>query len=175
MIGEKIIACDYEPIESSGLRKLVLDCKRCGKDHHEISDCLSEIILVLEDEYKIESLIASDHIEIQYVGPGLDILFQITGISREIRTFSTRDSDKEKCKRCGFRPSNFYSQLRKDFIEDPGIIYSELKRVSEKLEKGDHCSGCKETIEEELEILGKKALSLRSEVLKEGFGIVKKM
>ncbi|MFW6145070.1 MAG: hypothetical protein ACOC55_05805 [Candidatus Natronoplasma sp.] len=171
MSGKEIISCDHKTTESAGIRKLVVNCKRCGREH-SIKNCLPGLILSLEDEYDIDSIIASDFMEEQYIGPGVDILTQIRDIAGEIESFSSRKQEEKKCMDCELRPSTLYPSLKRNFIEEPGIIYLELGRLADKAKQKRGCSECIKSLTEELEVLGERAKELKKDVLAEGFDII---
>ncbi len=171
MSEKELVSCDHKTVESSGTRKLVVNCKRCEKEH-SLSDCLPSLILSLEDEYNIDSIIVSDFLEEQYIGSGVKILSQIRDIAGEMETFSSRGEDEKKCMECELKPSILYPRLKRKFIQDPGIIYEMIGNISVKVERKENCHRCRRSLGEELEILGNRAISLRSEVLKEGFDII---
>lgn len=166
-----MVSCDHKTIESSGMRKLVVNCKRCEREH-SISDCLPGLLLSLEDKYDIDSIIVSDFMEKQYIGPGVDILSQMRDMAGAIESLSSRRQNRDECMSCELRPAQLYPNLKRKFIEDPGSIYSELRSIAEKTDHKQGCPGCKKSLMEEIEILGKKAISLKSDILAEGFDIV---
>lgn len=153
------------------MRKLVVNCKRCEREH-SLSECLPALLLSLGDEYDIDSIIVSDFMEKQYIGPGVEILLEIRDMAGEIESFSSRTQKKDECLSCELRPSELYPELKRKFIENPGTIYGELRHLAEKANKKEGCPECKKSLKEEIEFLGKRATSLKSDVLAEGFDII---
>jgi len=171
-MSEEAVSCDHTVKENPRTRTLKLNCKRC-EEKYSLEKCLPSILLSLEDEYDIDMIIISDYMEKQYLGSGVKILTHMRDIAGEIESFSSRDQDQKKCLNCELRPSSMYPNFKCKFISDPGIIYGELRRLASAASQKKDCPECMKALGEELEILGKRALSLRSRVLKEGFDIIR--
>lgn len=172
-MSEKVVSCDHSVKEMSGTMTLKLECKKCEKDY-SFQRCLPSIILSLGDEYEydIDSIMISDHMEKQYIGPGVKILTQIRDIAEEIESFSSRTQNQNKCSKCELKPSSVYPSFKRRFIRDPDTLYEEIQQLASITEEKKGCPECMKSLREELAILGKRAVALRSRVLEEGFDIV---
>ncbi len=165
------ISCTHRINKSDEKRKIIVDCKECENDF-QFEDCLPGLILALAGTYKIDSIVISDHIEKEFKGEQVDILLKMRDITDKIDNFSSRKGHEEGCENCEFWPPNFYSQLKENFISNPGCIYEEITRMKSRSKSIEDCPNCRGDLEEELRMIGKEALELKSDVLAEGFGII---
>lgn len=171
MENSKLVSCSHEVDTAGGKERLKVLCERCDQDFDPI-DCLPGVLLAMEGMYEIGFIVISDYTEERLSDYQINILRQMKNIMEDMENFSTRVTPGEDCADCEFFPSSLYSDLRKHFISDPGILYEELPRLREKLEESEECSVCKEDLGHELDILAEKALDLRADILTEGFGII---
>ncbi len=165
-----MVSCDHARSKDNEKRTLTIKCKECDNNFN-FKDCIKGLILALNDVYKIESIVISDHMEKKLNKKQVDILTQIRDIVNEIESFSSRVPKGEDCQKCKFRPSSLYPELKKEFISNPGIIYKRLPQLKDKLEEINSCSECKNDLKQEMSIIGNKAIQLKSDVFATGFGI----
>ncbi|MEF8832152.1 MAG: hypothetical protein V5A66_01380 [Candidatus Thermoplasmatota archaeon] len=170
MDDPEVVSCDHVQSKKNEKTTLTIKCKECDKDFH-FKDCVTGLILALDDVYKIESIVISDYMEKRLDKKQVDILLQMRDIVDKMKSFSSRVPRGDECSSCQFRPSSLYPELKNGFIADPGIIYKNLPRLKDKIEEKDRCSTCEKDLKQELDIIGEKALELKSEVFAEGFGI----
>ncbi len=171
MDDQEHVACSHRIDKSIEKRKLIIDCKECEKDY-DFDECLPGLILALEGTYKIDSIVVSGHVEKEFKDKHVDILLKIRDIADKIENFSSRKVADEGCEDCEFWPPSYYSQLKGRFISDPGCIYGEITSLKKKSRSIEDCTGCEEDLKEELRMIGKDALELKSDVFTEGFGII---
>ncbi len=162
--------CEHETSDVCGEERLTVRCERCDDDFDPI-DCLPGILLAMEGKYEIGSIVISDYRAVRLSAEQVDILVQMREIIEEIESFSTRATNGEDCDGCEIFPSRVYSDLRKKFISDPGILFEELPKLKDTLEGSDRCSHCEDDIDQEMNILAEKALDLRASVMTEGFSV----
>ncbi|MFW6064445.1 MAG: hypothetical protein ACOC8Y_02600 [Candidatus Natronoplasma sp.] len=170
MDDPKIVSCDHTQNKNGEKRTLTIKCKECDDDFN-FKDCVTGLILALNDVYKIESIVISDHMEKKFDKKQVEILTQIRDIVDDIESFSSRVPNGDECSGCEIKPSSLYPKLKKEFISNPGIIYEEIPQLKDKIMERDNCVDCKEDLKEELIIIAEKALELKSDVFAEAFGI----
>ncbi len=168
---EEIVSCGYEIREGGDKRELVVKCRECEKDF-SISECTPGIILAMQKEYKISSIILSDYVERQYVGRSLEMLKTFSDLCEELDRYTTRDEKKQECKGCNIAPKRIFPILKKTLLRDPGAIYEETVGLSKAVMTKDGCTSCRKATKEELSMLGIDLLKLKSKVLLDAYGIV---
>lgn len=170
MDDPEVVSCDHVQSKKNEKTTLTIKCKECDNDFH-FKDCVTGLILALNDVYKIESIVISDYMEKRLDKKQVDILTQIRDIVNEIESFSSRVPSGDECTSCKLNPSSLHPKLKNEFISDPGTIYENLPRLNDKIEKNSRCDECEKDLTQELNIIGDKALELKSDVFAEGFGI----
>jgi len=170
MNDSKMVSCDHAQNNNSEKRTLKIKCKGCDDDF-KFKDCVTGLILALNDVYKIESIVISDYMEKKLDKKQVDILTQMRDIVDDIESFSSRVPNGDECSGCEIKPSSLYPRLKKKFISDPSVIYEEIPGMIDDLKKSNRCIECEKDLKEELNIIGGKALELKSDVFAEGFGI----
>jgi len=170
MDDSEIVSCDHVQSKNNKKRTIKIRCKDC-ENVFNFKNCVTGLILALNDVYKVESVVISDYLEKKLGKKQVDILTQIRDIVNEIESFSSRVPTGDECSECKIRPSSLYPKLKREFISDPSIIYEKIPRLKSDLKKVSMCEDCKKDLEQELSIIGNKALELKSDVFAEGFGI----
>ncbi len=169
---ENTTPCKNSISEVGSSRKLFIDCEECDSDF-SIDDCLPGIILALEENYNIDSVVLSDFIELQYSGDNLELLNDIKYISEEIDRFSSRIPDGEDCHNCEIEPKKMYSSLKESLLLDHENFYQLLFDYTLKIVGIDGCRSCRKSAKEELTVLGEKVLEFRSDVLLKAYGVLR--
>lgn len=169
---DDIAPCNFSINDVGGNRKLFIDCKECSDDF-SIERCLPGIILALEENYNIDTVVLSDFIEIQYSGENLELLKELKGISEEFDRLSSRKTDGEDCKNCEIYPDTMYTTLKKSLLTEHENFYQLLLARTSDVMKIDGCNDCRKSAKEELSVLGQKVLEFRSKVLLEAFGVLR--
>jgi len=170
MDDSKIVSCDHAQNKNSEKRTLMIECKECDDDFN-FKECVTGLILALNDVYKIESIVISDYMEKKLGKKQVNILTKIRDIVDDIESFSSRVPNGDECSGCEIKPSSLYPELKKEFISNPGIIYEEIPRLKDNIIERNNCKNCEKDLKEELNIIGEKALELKSDVFTEAFGI----
>ncbi len=150
----------------------MINCKECETDF-SMDDCFSGIVLSLEKEYNISSIVLSDYIERQYTGAALEMLDSIKKLGGELDRLSSRKTDSKDCKKCKIVPTRMYPRLKRIMLMEPEKLYDEYVEYSRSLMTIKGCTKCRKATKEELTVLGKKLLQLRSKVLLEAYGILR--
>lgn len=171
MKDEETVKCSKTIREEGGERKLVINCREC-EDDFSYKKCLPKLILTMEGEVNIDSIILSDYIERQYSEENMEVLMKIKDMVSELNRLSNRRKTAKKCRGCEINPSKIYPRLKRVFIKDPGSVYAEFTDVSRAVMKADGCTSCRRSTKEELTVLGEDLIKLRSKVLSDAFGIV---
>ncbi len=170
-MAEEIVTCDHEIRQEKGKRKLVINCKECDDDF-SLKHCLSGILLTLEKEYQVDTIILSDYVERQYSKEEVTLLKNIADLINRLERWASRSEDKKQCGDCPLHPPEMYSALRDSLLVDPGSAYSSLLKYSKELMKKDGCPKCRRSTKEEFTVLSKQLLEVRSKVLEEAYGVV---
>lgn len=168
---KEIVTCGHKIRQEEGKRKLVINCKECEEDF-SLDHCFPGILLALEKEYQIDSIILSDYIERQYSGEGIEVLKSIADVINRLERWTSRSEGKKECQKCPIHPPEMYSDIRGLSLRDPGAAYEALLNYSKELMKKNGCPKCRRSTKEELTVLGKELLQLRSDVLAEAYGVV---
>jgi len=170
-MAEEIVTCDHKIRQEEGKRKLIINCKEC-QDDFSLDNCLPGILLALEKEYQIDSIIISDHIERQYGGEDIELLKNIAQLINRLERWTSRSGAKKQCSKCPIHPPEMYSDIRDSLLIDPGSAYSSLLEYSRELMKKSGCAECRRSTKEEFTVLSKELLGLKSKVLSEAYGVV---
>jgi len=170
MVSSEPVTCDHKVDRVGGKQRLKILCERCDRDFDPV-DCISGILRAMIDTYDIGFIVISDYTEERLSDEQIDILIKMKDIMEEIESFSTRVTDGENCDGCDIFPSKIYPDLRKNFVNNPGMVYEELPKMKKLIDESERCTTCEEDLRHELNHLMEDALDLRSEILAEGFGI----
>ncbi|MFW6040400.1 MAG: hypothetical protein ACOC85_01020 [Thermoplasmatota archaeon] len=162
--------CDYEVSQEVNERKLIISCKDCENDF-DMKKCFSGIILALGNEYTVDSLILSDYIEKQYSESTLKILKMYSRLTEELDALSSEERDDKKCKNCELYPKQMYSELKESLLSGGDIYNTFIKYVKILIEK-EGCTTCRKETRDELSVIAKRLLQLKSEILLEAYGIL---
>ncbi len=169
---ETITPCNYSISDVGGNRKLFIDCEECADDF-SIDKCLPGIILALEENYNIDSIVLSDFIEIQYSDENLNFLKDLKYISEELDRLSSRRPDRDGCEDCEIEPRTMYPSLKEGLLTEHEDFYQRLFDYTLKVMKIEGCKGCRKSAKEELTVLGEKVLEFRSKVLLKAYGVLR--
>ncbi len=168
---EEIVSCGYQIRQEGEKRELIIKCRECEEDF-SMESCIPGIVLALEKEYNISSVILSDYIERQYTGIPLDILEFLAKTGQELDRMATRNVKKTGCKDCAIHPGRMYPGLKKTLMVDTGEVYGQVVDLSKTVMGMKGCDGCRKAAKEELAMIGEELLRLKSRVLLEAYGIV---
>ncbi len=168
---KETVSCGYVVKKEGGKRELVIKCREC-ENNFSMDDCTPGIILALQKEYKISSIILSDYIEKQYTGRALEIMNIIGGLCEELDRYTMRDGNRSDCKDCDASPKKIFPKLKNTLLLEPGNTYGEIILISKALMAKEGCISCRKATKEELSMLGIELLKLKSKVLLDAYGIV---
>lgn len=168
---QKLSPCNYSVRKAKGKRKILVQCTECS-DEYSFDFCLGNLILTLQEEYKVDSLIIGGHMERQYSHLSMDILNALREIADDLDRFSSRDTGKERCEKCELKPQRLYPRLKDRFLKNSGEIYGLTARAWDRLDGIKGCDRCKKDTTEELSILTRRLNGLRSKILVKAYGIV---
>ena len=164
------VRCDHTIRQERGERKLIINCKECDNDLS--MECLSGVILSLEKEFNVSTIVLSDYIERQYSGVALEIIEDIKNISKELEGLASRDTRGKNCKKCGINPAKMYPELKSTLLLRFDHIFNEFIGYSKELMTIKGCTSCRRSTKEELALIGNELLRLRSKVILEAYGIL---
>lgn len=168
---EETVRCDYEIRQESNTRMMVINCRDC-EEIFSPETCSKGIMLSLEKEYNVSSIVISDYVETQYTGKLLELMKSIVELSNELKRLSSRDVDGKDCKGCELNPAVMYPRLRHTLINDTGKSCEYIVTVARAVMKKTGCVSCRRSAKEELTMLGEELLRINSRVLYEAYDVV---
>lgn len=193
--GEEEIVCKYRLQHDSNKVTMIADCKECGgggEPNLNNRTCLTGILNGLSQEYNVDSVILSHYTETKYADASMEILRMMVEIVHDLEQMSIREPFKEyfasdeeltssqknqqkiTCERCGLRPENLFDSLKKHFLGDLNLFYTELNNFSKQVEDNveDSCAKCMHATKSDLIYLFNKLENFRAYVIYKGFQIV---
>ncbi len=185
-----LLTCNYEIGYEGREAKMIVHCKECPGAHSIKDDrCRAALIRALSQEYNINSITLSHHIETQYFGRSMELLSQMVYLINELDNLALRDPiddyfrderarKKHPCVTCGANPNRLFSELRKTFIRDLGEFFAQLKSLPKDIKRiGEptrYCRKCQETTIDDLTYTFDMFEELARFLVFEGFNIVLK-
>lgn len=191
--GDEEFVCKYRLQHDSNKITMIADCKECGGESN-LNDqaCLTGILNGLCLEYNVESVILSHYTQTKYADESMQMLRMMVEIVNELEHMGIREpfeeyfandtrlassfknQQKAKCEKCALKPEMVFTRLKKDFLQDLSLFYTDLDNLSKQVEaeKERACAKCVKATKSDLIYLFNKLENFRAYVIYKGFQIV---
>jgi len=181
--------CEYEVIREGRRQVLVLDCRECDKEGHDLNVtlCYRSALNAFQKEVNIDIVTTSHHIETQYIGPSVELFGHLARLRQDLEELSNRDTITEYskgdpkgkyrslCPKCKANPKNIFPNLEMVLKKNPKEFITVFKKAISEMPSQDSatkCGECKNVTVEELQFAFGSYREMVGKVMKHGFNIL---